>query len=99
MPQNKLNNLTFTILRLLADGRFHSGEDVARHFGVTRATVWNAMRQAESLGVEIFSVRGRGYRLPQPVVLLERDSVLAAIGEQRAWFTLEVHDHLESTNS
>jgi BirA family biotin operon repressor/biotin-[acetyl-CoA-carboxylase] ligase len=49
--------------------------------------------------VEIFSVRGRGYRLPQPVVLLERDSVLAAIGEQRAWFTLEVHDHLESTNS
>ena len=94
-----MNNLTFPILRLLADGRFHSGEAIARHFSVTRATVWNAIRQAESLGVEIFSVRGRGYRLPQPIVLLERDNVLGAIGEQRAWFTLELHDHLESTNS
>ena len=96
---NELNNLTFPILRLLADGRFHSGEAIARHFNVTRATVWNAIQQAESLGVEIFSVRGRGYRLPQPIALLERKRVLGAIGEQRAWFTLELHDHLESTNS
>lgn len=94
-----MNNLTFPILRLLADGRFHSGEAIARHFDVTRATVWNAVRQAESLGVVIFSVRGRGYRLPQAVTLLEREEVLDAIGEQRAWFTLELHDHLESTNS
>lgn len=94
-----MNNLTFPILRLLADGRFQSGEDIARHFGVTRATVWNAIQEAEALGVEIFSVRGRGYRLPQPIKLLEYESVLHAIGEQRAWFTLELHDHLESTNS
>jgi BirA family biotin operon repressor/biotin-[acetyl-CoA-carboxylase] ligase len=94
-----MNNLTFPILRLLADGRFQSGEDIARHFGVTRATVWNAIQEAEALGVEIFSVRGRGYRLPQPIKLLEYESVLHAIGDQRAWFTLELHDHLESTNS
>jgi BirA family biotin operon repressor/biotin-[acetyl-CoA-carboxylase] ligase len=95
----ELNNLTFPILRLLADGRFHSGEEIARHFDVTRATVWNAIQHAESLGVEIFSVRGRGYRLPEPVTLLERDGILAAIGEQRSWFNLELHDQLESTNS
>lgn len=94
-----MNNLTFPILRLLADGRFHSGEEIARHFNVTRATVWNAIQYAESLGVEIFSVRGRGYRLPEPVLLLQRDSVLAAIGPQRGWFNLELHDQLESTNS
>ena len=94
-----MNNLTFPILRLLADGRFHSGEDIARHFNVTRATVWNALQQAETAGVQLFSVRGKGYRLPQPVGFLERDSILAAIGEQRAWFTLELHDQMESTNT
>lgn len=94
-----LNTLTFPILRLLADGRFHSGEEIARHFNVTRATVWNAIQQAESLGVEIFSVRGRGYRLPEAITLLQRDSVLSAIGQQRSWFNLELHDHLDSTNS
>ncbi|HZV62612.1 MAG TPA: biotin--[acetyl-CoA-carboxylase] ligase [Methylophilaceae bacterium] len=94
-----MNNLTFPILRLLADGRFQSGEEIARHFGVTRATVWNALKDAEALGVRLFSVRGRGYRLPEPIHLLEHDSVLAAIGEQRSWFNLELHDHLESTNA
>lgn len=94
-----MNNLTFPILRLLADGRFHSGEDIARHFEVTRATVWNALQQAEAAGVQLFSVRGKGYRLPQPVGFLDRDSILAAIGEQRAWFTLELHDQMESTNT
>jgi BirA family transcriptional regulator, biotin operon repressor / biotin---[acetyl-CoA-carboxylase] ligase len=44
-------------------------------------------------------VRGRGYKLPKPIQLLEQDAVLNAIGEQRNWFKLEVHDHLESTNS
>lgn len=94
-----MNNLTFPILRLLADGRFQSGEEIARHFGVTRATVWNALKDAEAMGIQLFSVRGRGYRLPEPIQLLEYDSVLAAIGEQRSWFNLELHDHLESTNS
>ena len=94
-----MNSLTFPILRLLADGRFHSGEAVAQHFKVSRTTVWNALQEAEALGVRIYSVRGRGYRLPEPIHLLDRETILEAIGEQRAWFKLELHDHLESTNS
>ena len=94
-----MNTLTFPILRLLTDGKFHSGETIANHFNVSRATVWNAIQHAESLGVEVFSVRGRGYKLPQPLKLLDEQAILNAIGEQRAWFKLEVHDHLESTNS
>ena len=94
-----MNTLTFPILRLLTDGKFHSGEDIAQQLKVSRATVWNALQAAEKLGVEIFSVRGRGYKLPQAVTLLDEQAVLNAIGEHRAWFNLEIHDHLESTNS
>ncbi len=93
------NALTFPILRLLADGRFHSGEAIAKHFKVTRTTVWSAIQEAETLGVQIFSVRGRGYKLPDPIVMLNQEAILNAIGPERAWFKLELHDTLESTNS
>ena len=94
-----MNTLTFPILRLLSDGKFHSGEAIAQQLNTSRSTVWNALQDAEALGIEIFSVRGRGYKLPQPVTLLDEQAILSAIGEQRAWFKLEVHDHLESTNT
>ncbi|MFZ3087726.1 MAG: bifunctional biotin--[acetyl-CoA-carboxylase] ligase/biotin operon repressor BirA [Methylotenera sp.] len=94
-----MNALTFPILRLLSDGKFHSGEAIAQHFKVSRATVWNALQHAEQLGVEVFSVRGRGYKLPQAVTLLNEQAILSAVGEQSAWLKLEVHDLLPSTNS
>ena len=94
-----MNALTFPILRLLTDGKFHSGETIAQQLKVSRTTVWNALQHAEKLGITIFSVRGRGYKLPQAVILLDEQLILSAIGEQRAWFKLEVHDHLESTNT
>ncbi|MDO9393023.1 MAG: bifunctional biotin--[acetyl-CoA-carboxylase] ligase/biotin operon repressor BirA [Methylotenera sp.] len=94
-----MNALTFPILKLLADGKFHSGEDIAQQLKVSRATVWNALQDAGTLGIEIFSVRGRGYKLPQAVTLLDQQAVLSAMGEERAWFKLEVHDYLESTNT
>ena len=94
-----MSNLTFPILNLLVDGQFHSGEALAQRFKVTRATIWNAIQHAESLGVEVFSVRGRGYKLPQAIDLLHKNSVLNAIGEQRAWFNLEILDEVASTNT
>ena len=96
---NMINSLTFPILRLLADGRFHSGEEIAHQFKVTRTTVWSAIQEAQVLGVEVFSVRGRGYKLPDPITMLNQQEILDAIGQARAWFTLELHDTLESTNT
>ncbi|SNR95829.1 BirA family transcriptional regulator, biotin operon repressor / biotin-[acetyl-CoA-carboxylase] ligase [Methylobacillus rhizosphaerae] len=94
-----MNNLVFPILRLLADGRFHSGEDIARQFSVTRASVWNAIQAAERLGIEIFSVRGRGYRLPAPVQLLDKETTLTELGMQQSLFDVELFDAIDSTNS
>lgn len=94
-----MNVFTFPILRLLSDGQFHSGEVIARQFGVTRATVWNALQQAEALGVRFYSVRGRGYRLPEPLCFLEPARVKSALGDRGAQFLLEFHDSMPSTNT
>jgi BirA family biotin operon repressor/biotin-[acetyl-CoA-carboxylase] ligase len=47
----------------LADGRFHSGEELARYLRVSRSAVWKAAGTLRGLGAELHAVRNRGYRL------------------------------------
>jgi BirA family biotin operon repressor/biotin-[acetyl-CoA-carboxylase] ligase len=47
----------------LADGLFHSGEDLASALHVTRSAVWKAVDSLRELGASLHAVRNRGYRL------------------------------------
>lgn len=97
-----MNPLTFAALRRLADGRFHSGEAIARELGRSRATLSEALGHAGELGVEVFSVRGRGYRLAAPVDFLDAGAVAAemAAGSQAApGIHVQVVDEVDSTSS
>jgi BirA family biotin operon repressor/biotin-[acetyl-CoA-carboxylase] ligase len=51
------------VFAALADGRFHSGEALARSLGVSRSAVWKAVAALRSLGATLHAVRNRGYRL------------------------------------
>ena len=94
-----MNALTFQALRMLADGEFRSGEAMARVLGVSRASVWNALHALDQSGIEIFKVRGRGYRLAEPLSLLAADAIESAMGASAPRFAIEVVDSVESTNS
>ena len=91
--------LTFSLLRQLADGEFHSGELLARNFGVTRATVNNALRDVESYGLALYSVRGRGYRLARPLQWLNEDLIMDSLGNARDELKIEILDHAASSNA
>ena len=94
-----MSNLLFKIIDVLADGKFHSGEILANHFKVSRVSIWNAISEAEQFGIEIHSVRGKGYKLTHAVELLDESSIKRAIGEQANFFNIEVMDIITSTNS
>lgn len=47
----------------LADGEFHSGEELARTLGVSRSAVWKAVHTLRDLGATLHAVPNRGYRL------------------------------------
>ncbi|MEO7726161.1 MAG: biotin--[acetyl-CoA-carboxylase] ligase [Burkholderiales bacterium] len=94
-----MNPLTFQALRMLADGEFRSGEAMARVLGVSRASVWNALHALDASGIEVFRVRGRGYRLAEPLALLTADTITAALGNAAPTFVIEVIDKVESTNA
>lgn len=94
-----MNTMAFQTLRALADGAFHSGEDIARALGVTRSAVWYGIREIGGAGFEIEKVRGRGYRLACAVSLLDAKRVRTALGAAAGRITLEVCDSVDSTNT
>lgn len=91
--------LTFSILRLLSDGEFHSGVTLARHLDVSRTSISNALRGLEETGVIVHRVHGRGYRLPDPVQWLDKDKILKYLAAEKENLHLEILDTTISTNT
>lgn len=88
------------LLRRLADGNPHSGERLARAFGVSRAAVWKQMTKLKEWDIEVHAVRGSGYRLGRPLDLLDADALLARSEEHcvAPIERIQVFTALESTN-
>ncbi|MGQ7956112.1 bifunctional biotin--[acetyl-CoA-carboxylase] ligase/biotin operon repressor BirA [Pseudomonas sp. SP16.1] len=64
------------LLKLLQDGRFHSGEALGAALGVSRSAIWKQLQGLESeFGIDIFKVPGRGYRLASPMILLDSEII------------------------
>lgn len=92
-------NLTFAVLRLLADGEFHSGERLAQRLGVSRASVHNALRGIDDYGLTLHSVHGRGYRLVDSPQWLDAQQVADLLGDQAGEFHIEILDTAPSSNT
>ncbi|MDU8431835.1 bifunctional biotin--[acetyl-CoA-carboxylase] ligase/biotin operon repressor BirA [Pseudomonas syringae] len=87
-----------TLLKLLADGAFHSGQVLGESLGVSRSAVWKQLQQLESdLGIEVHKVRGRGYRLATPIVLLDPAAMVES-GMPGEW-SVRTYDSIDSTNA
>ena len=92
-----MSALTFLALRQLADGRFHSGEEIARSLGRSRATLSEALKRAPDLGLELFSVPGRGYRLAQPIEFL--DAAVLQRSLSGSGVSVQIVDEVDSTST
>ena len=55
--------LVARVFAALADGEFHSGEQLAETLGVTRSAVWKAVESLRELGATLHAVQNKGYRL------------------------------------
>ncbi len=64
------------MLRLLQDGRFHSGEELAAALGLSRAAIWKRLTILErDYQLPLQRVRGRGYALSAPLHLLDGEAI------------------------
>ncbi|MBT3010479.1 MAG: bifunctional biotin--[acetyl-CoA-carboxylase] ligase/biotin operon repressor BirA [Candidatus Thiodiazotropha sp. (ex Lucina aurantia)] len=90
------------LIHRLADGRFHSGQELGRLLDVTRSSVWKKLKQLkEEYNLEIDAVTGRGYRLREPLDLLNHDAILKLLSDNDNEVppALVLHASIDSTNS
>lgn len=87
-----------TLLKLLKDGRFHSGQALGAALGVSRSAVWKQLQHLEAdLGLSIHKIRGRGYQLAAPLTLLD-PAEISRLSPSWQWPVL-VFDSIDSTNA
>jgi BirA family biotin operon repressor/biotin-[acetyl-CoA-carboxylase] ligase len=89
------------VINLLADGQFHSGEDVGGKLGISRSAIWKIVKQLEELGLDVHRVQGRGYCIPGGIQFFSEEKIrqhLSAEANQQLK-KLDVFDCVNSTNS
>lgn len=90
------------LLHHLSDSHFHSGQRLAEILGVSRTSIASYVHQLIDMGVDIYSVKGRGYRLATPVSLLDEKwlndflqvpvKIFSEINSTNSW----IMEHLEA---
>lgn len=90
----KANTVPLTLIGILADGEFHSGEQLGEQLGMSRAAINKHIQTLKDWGIDVFTVTGKGYSLPAPIQLLNEETLVAKLDQGR----LAVIPVIDSTN-
>ncbi|WP_312606515.1 bifunctional biotin--[acetyl-CoA-carboxylase] ligase/biotin operon repressor BirA [Kosakonia cowanii] len=77
----KDNTIPLTLISLLADGEFHSGEQLGESLGMSRAAINKHIQTLRDWGVDVFTVPGKGYSLPEPIQLLDETFIRREVAQ------------------
>lgn len=90
----------YRLVELLADGRFRSGDWLGQQLGISRAAVWKHLQALPALGLDVYAVRGQGYRLAQPIQPLRSELVRRSFGPtaDSRLLDIEIFHEIDSTS-
>lgn len=87
------------LIKRLVKGEFLSGQALGEELGVSRAAISKHIAALQEIGFDIFSVTGKGYRLANPIELLDETRIEKHLLDQNMATKVEVHNLIDSTNS
>lgn len=90
----KDNSVPLKLVALVADGEFHSGEQLGEALGMSRAAINKHIQTLKSWGLDVYTVTGKGYSLPEPIQLLDEEVILSHLHQPN----LAVIPVIDSTN-
>lgn len=90
----KDNSVPLKLVALVADGEFHSGEQLGEALGMSRAAINKHIQTLKSWGLDVYTVTGKGYSLPGPIQLLDEEVILSHLHQPY----LAVIPVIDSTN-
>ena len=68
--------LVARVFAALADGEFHSGEQLAETLGVSRSAIWKAVESLRELRATLHAVQNKGYRLRSGSDALDSERII-----------------------
>ena len=88
------------LLKLLADGQFHSGVELAQQLNVSRTTISKRVADWQAQGLDIDTVTGKGYRLHTPIDWLNQQQIYQFIPSnvQKLITDFSIYPLISSTN-
>jgi len=90
----KDTKIPLTLVSILADGAYHSGEQLGELLGMSRAAINKHIQQVREWGLEVTTQPGKGYSLPGPIQLLNEQEILQNLPDGR----VTVLSVIDSTN-
>lgn len=90
-----------SLLKILANGKYHSGAALGKHFGVSRAAIWKVIQKIEeTFKVTVFAVKGKGYKLQSSIELLDKDIIISQLDNKTKTqlSQLDIFLDIDSTN-
>lgn len=81
----------------LADGQLYSGEALAAQAGISRAAIAKHIHQLQQYGLDIYSIKGKGYRLASALQLLDAQQI--KLHQQAGMPDILLQHVTDSTNS
>ncbi len=86
------------LIKQLATGEFVSGQHFGDDLGISRAAISKHIKAISEMGLDVFRVTGKGYKLAQPIELLDQQSIVQELKAQDFTNNVEVHNLIDSTN-
>lgn len=81
------------LLKLLSAKHFVSGEKLAQQMSLSRTAIANHVSGMTDVGVDVYSVKGKGYKLASPISLIDESLLKQNINNRCFYF-----DEIDSTN-
>lgn len=92
----KLSNNLIEVVNMLADGAYHDGTTMGETLSMTRSAVWKSIKKLQSYGITIDSIKGKGYAMRDPLLLLDAEKIKRL--SKTPFLDLAVFENLDSTN-
>lgn len=86
------------IIRLLNMGHFYTGTALGEKLKITRSAVWKYIKQLQTYGVEIITDKALGYSMPQPLILLDANTIKKNLEQNDLAVNIEIFNEIPSTS-
>jgi len=90
------------LIKSLAAGQFVSGQVLGEQLDISRTAIAKHIKALTDIGLDIYSVTGKGYKLAEPLTLLNKEKIIRLLDipqeNSHDLPLIEVHSLIDSTN-